>query len=203
MPLDADAAPARCRRGRSGCWRNARADAMASACSAPRCAAIRASPRWSSITPCSMTICAIPSRCCGRRRPADAARRATGPMRGRHDRPTVDAAERRRLYRPDVGLAGADRRGHSRRLRFHAGIARLLDIGGGDGAFLLAAAGRCARRCGFTLFDLPPVAEMARDPLRARPDLAGAPTAFERQFPRRCRCRRGRSGHAGPHHPRP
>ena len=47
-----------------------------------------------------------------------------------------------------------------------AGHQRLLDVGGGDGSFLIAA-GRAAPALELALFDLPPVADMARIRLKA------------------------------------
>jgi demethylspheroidene O-methyltransferase len=56
----------------------------------------------------------------------------------------------------------------------------LLDVGGGDGTFLCAAARR-APRLHLTLFDLPPVAAQAQDRL-ARDGLAGRATAIGGDF---------------------
>jgi len=57
---------------------------------------------------------------------------------------------------------------------------RLLDIGGGDGSFLSAVAGR-APRLDLMLFDLPPVAERARARF-AREGLAGRAAVFSGDF---------------------
>ena len=78
---------------------------------------------------------------------------------------------------------------------------RLLDVGGGEGAFLTAVAA-AAPRLALTLFDLPGVAARAETALAVAG--TGRPGAGRgRQRLRRSAARRGRSDHPGPDRPRP
>ena len=75
----------------------------------------------------------------------------------------------------------------------------LLDVGGGDGSFIAAAAARYPQLA-FTLFDLPAVAALARRNPRMRESNPGADR--RRFIPDRSPAARCGCGHAHSHRPR-
>ena len=154
--------------------------------SARRCSAIPASPRWSSITRCSMPTCAIPSRCCAAR--SDSRRSARyWPYAGETARPRQASRRsetRRALHRADGGLAAADRRRDAATPIRSAGHRCLLDVGGGEGGSFVAAAAAHARNCAACCSTCRRSPSRRANALRAA-GLAARAVAHRRQLPDR------------------
>ncbi len=200
----------RCRSTRrSGCWKRPRrfawwsagvTGASASALWARRWPAIPVSPRWSAITRCSTTICAIRLGCCAveyERRDRTWAVTGRTPERARPaDAEAADVAEFSALMAASQALVAADVLSAYRFDRHRC----LLDLGGGDGAFLVQAAA-AAPALRLMLFDLPAVAARAERPFR-RGGTERAGAGDRRRLPAGYVAARGRYRLVDPGHPR-
>ena len=141
----------------------------------------RPSPRWSSTTPCSTPTCATRWRCCAAQGERAGAGALLGLCRGRRRRAQLPRARGGRLLGADVGLAAAGGRARCSTPTRCSGHRCLLDVGGGEGRFLAAAAQR-APHLQLMLFDLParwPSGRGAPSPRSAWPT---APQAFGGDF---------------------